>query len=143
MSEIQAAIGVAQLKKLPLFLKRRRENAEVLTERLENLGKLALPGEGEGLRHSWYLYTVRLIGANAGKRNKLVGKLNAKNIEARVYYETPIHMLPLYRETLGYKRGALPEAEKAARQVFSLPVHPKVSLEDLNYIADTLRKMLS
>jgi len=142
MSEIPASIGLAQLKKLPLFLEKRRKNAESLTEKLSMLGKLVLPRQPEEGKHSWYLYTVRLRGANAGKRNKVVEKLRAKNIEASIYYETPVHLLPLYRDSFGYKRGTLPETEKAARQVFSLPVHPKISPEDLDYIVENVKKVI-
>jgi len=142
MPEISASIGLAQLKKLPLFLEKRRKNAESLTEELSMLGRLALPREPERGKHSWYVYTVRLRGANAGKRNKVVEKLRAKNIEASIYYETPVHLLPLYRDSFGYKRGTLPETEKAARQVFSLPVHPKISPEDLDYIVENVKKVI-
>src|SRR5207249_7828834 len=68
MTELAAAIGQAQLKKLPGFLERRRKNAELATQKLEMSGKLILPKEPEGRRHAWYVYTVRLRGVNAAKR---------------------------------------------------------------------------
>ena len=142
MPEINAAIGNAQLKKLPNFIELRKKNAETLTEKLSTFGKLALPKEREDCKHAWYLYTVRLIGANAARRNRVVEKLRAKNIGATVYYETPVHLLPFYRESYGYGRGTLSETERAARQVFSLPVHPKVTTEDLEYMADILTKVI-
>ena len=142
MTELAAAMGVTQLKKLPEFLARRRENSRVMTEQLGVLGKLSLPNEPDNLRHAWYLYTVRLRGANAGKRNKTVEKLRNKNIEASVYYETPVHLLPLYREVSGSKRGMLPETERAARQVFSLPIHAGLAAEDVSYVADTVKKIV-
>jgi perosamine synthetase len=142
MSELSAAIGLAQLDKLPSFLEKRRKNAKLLTEILRSLKKLILPIEPEGRKHSWYLYTVRLKGANVAKRNKIVRKLREKGIEASVYYETPVHLLPFYEQEFGYKKGMYPECEKAARQVFSLPIHPKVSDEDIEYIADTLKRAL-
>jgi dTDP-4-amino-4,6-dideoxygalactose transaminase len=142
MTELAAAIGVAQLRKLPEFLEKRRGNSKVMTEQLGVSGKLALPNEPDGLRHAWYLYTVRLRGANAGRRNKIVEKIRNKNIEATVYYETPVHLLPLYREVSGSKRGMLPETERAARQVFSIPVHPGLPPEDASYVADTVKKIV-
>jgi len=142
MTEIMAAMGIAQLKKLPSFLERRRKNAEFLNERLKVLGKVIPPKEPEGRRHAWYLYTLRLRGANAGKRNKVVEKLRSKNIEAGVYYESPLHMLPLYRE-LSKSRRPLPETEKACRQVFSVPVHPKIDEPELDYIFETLKRVLA
>ena len=83
-----------------------------------------------------------VAGANAGKRNKVVEKLRSKNIEASVYYESPLHMLPLYRE-ISTSRRPIPETEKACRQVFSLPVHPKLSAAELEYIFETLKRVLT
>jgi len=143
MTEVCAAIGYAQLKKLPSFLEKRRRNAEIATEKLGMSGKLILPKEPEGRKHSWYLYTARLRGVNAAKRNKIVDRLWTKNIEAAVYYSTPVHSTPLYRDGNVAKRGRLPETEKASRQVFSLPVHPRVSESDIEYVAETLRKTIA
>jgi dTDP-4-amino-4,6-dideoxygalactose transaminase len=143
MPELAAAIGIVQLEKLPSFLEKRKKNAEAMTQQLSTSGKLVMPREPEGMKHSWYLYTVRLRGANAGKRNKIIERLQAKGIAATVYYETPVHMQPLYRDSLGYRKKALPETEKAARQVFSLPIHPKVDPDDVTYIAENVKKVTS
>jgi perosamine synthetase len=143
MTELAAAIGQAQLKKLPGFLERRRKNAELATQKLEMSGKLILPKEPEGRRHAWYVYTVRLRGVNAAKRNKIVDKLWNKNIEAAAYYSTPVHSTPFYRESNLARRGRLPETEKASRQVFSLPVHPRLGEEEMDYVAETLRKTIA
>ena len=143
MTEIAAAIGQAQLKKLPGFLERRRKNAELAAQKLEMTGKLILPKEPEGRKHAWYVYTVRLRGVNAAKRNKIVDKLWNKNIEAAVYYSTPVHSTPFYRESNLARRGRLPETEKASRQVFSLPVHPRLGEEEMEYVAETLRKTIA
>jgi perosamine synthetase len=142
MSELLAAIGLAQLRKLALFVEQRRKNARFLSEKIGVLGKVIRPKEPNGRKHAWYLYTLRLRGANAGKRNKIIEKLRSKNIEAAVYYESPLHLLPLYRDLLTTRRP-LPETEKACRQVFSIPVHPRLSEPELEYIFDTLKRVLS
>jgi dTDP-4-amino-4,6-dideoxygalactose transaminase len=142
MTELLAAVGTAQLKKLPSFLEKRRKNAEFLGEKLGVLGKVVPPKEPEGRKSAWYLYTLRLHGANAGKRNKVIEKLRSRNIEAAVYYESPLHLLPLYRERTTSRRP-LPETEKACRQVFSVPVHPRLAEAELNYIFDTLKRVLT
>jgi dTDP-4-amino-4,6-dideoxygalactose transaminase len=142
MTELAAAIGQAQLKKLPGFLEKRRKNAEIATEKLEMSGKLILPRETDGRKHAWYVYTVRLRGVNAAKRNKIVDKLWNKNIEAAVYYSTPVHSTPFYRDSNMARRGKLPETEKASRQVFSLPVHPRLGEEEIGYISETLRRLI-
>ncbi len=142
MTELCAAIGIAQLKKLPGFLEKRRENAELAAEKLGMSGKLILPKEPDGRKHAWYVYTVRLRGVNAAKRNKIVDKLWNKNIEAAVYYSTPVHSTPLYRDSNVSRKGRLPETERASRQVFSLPVHPGMEPEDIDYVSETLRKLI-
>jgi len=142
MTELLAAVGIAQLRKLPSFLERRRKNAQFFGEKLGMLGKVVTPKEPERRRSAWYLYTLRLRGANAGKRNKVVEKLRSRNIEAAVYYESPLHLLPLYRER-STSRRPLPETEKACRQVFSLPVHPRLTEPELEYIFDTLKRVLT
>jgi len=143
MNEILSAIGLVQLRKLPGFLEARRNNARVLSEKLGILGKVMPPKEPSGRKHAWYLYSLRLRGANAGKRNKVVERLRSKNIEGAVYYESPLHLLPLYRERALASRRPLPETEKACRQVFSVPVHPKLSNSELEYIFETLKRVLA
>ncbi|HDI12144.1 MAG TPA: DegT/DnrJ/EryC1/StrS family aminotransferase [Candidatus Bathyarchaeota archaeon] len=139
MPEIEAAIGYVQLKKLPNFLEKRRKNAEQLTKRLRECSELLLPNEPEGYRHSWYLYTVRLKNADAAKRNAFANQLRKRGIEVGIYYHTPIHMMDFYRQ-FGVCR--LPETERAAQQVLSLPVHPGVSEEQVNFIVENVVQLL-
>jgi perosamine synthetase len=140
MSEIQAAIGLVQLAKLPAFVAKRRENARRLTRVLAKTEKLQLPDEPKGGRHSWYLYTVRLKNATENTRNKIVDELRKKDIGAEVYYANPVHLMPYYRDSFGKRE--LPETEKAAKQVFSLPIHPSVTEEQVDYIGETLLQLL-
>ena len=140
MSEIQAAIGLVQLGKLPSFVAKRRENAKRLTRLLAKTERLQLPKETKDLQHSWYLYTVRLKNATVNERNKIVEELRRKDIGAEVYYVNPVHLMPYYRESFG--RRKLPETEKAAKQVFSLPIHPGVTEAQVGYIGKTLLNLL-
>ncbi|MBX5327877.1 MAG: DegT/DnrJ/EryC1/StrS aminotransferase family protein [Candidatus Bathyarchaeota archaeon] len=139
MPEIEAAIGCVQLKKLPKFVAQRRENARRLTEKLKKSKKLQLPKEPEGYKHSWYLYTVRMKNAKRKQRDKIVEELKQKGIGAIVCYMNPIHLMPYYRRLGKYR---LPETEKAANQVFSLPVHPGVTKEQIDFIATTVLHLL-
>jgi len=135
MPEIQAAIGCVQLKKLPSFLTKRGKNAKKLTEKLGQAKDLQLPKEPKGYKHSWYLYTVRMKRAKKEQRDKAVEELKRKGIGAEVYYMNPVHLMPYYRSFGKYR---LPETEKAARQVFSLPVHPGVTAEQIDFIGKTV-----
>lgn len=139
MPEIAAAIGCVQLKKLPALVARRRENAERLAKNLKKAKRLQLPEEPKGFKCSWYLYTVRLKNADRAKRDRLVEKLKQKGIGAFVCYVNPIHLMPYYRKFGKYR---LPETEKASKQVFSLPVHPGVTAEQIDFITDTVLDLL-
>jgi len=141
MTEIQAAIGCVQLKKLPAFLSKRRSNARRLTEILKKTEKLQLPQEPKNFGHSWYLYTVRLKDATERERDRIVEELKKEGIGAEVYYVNPVHLMPYYRNVFG--KFGLPETEEAAKQIMSLPVHPRVTEEQIDYIGKTLLHLLA
>jgi len=141
MTEIQAAIGCVQLKKLPAFLSKRRSNARRLTEILKKTEKLQLPEEPKNFGHSWYLYTVRLKDATERERDRIVEELKKEGIGAEVYYVNPVHLMPYYRNVFG--KFGLPETEEAAKQIMSLPVHPSVKEEQIDYIGQTLLHLLA
>jgi len=133
MPEMEAAIGLAQLERLPDFLRRRRRNARHLTEKLAASKRLVLPTEPEGYRHSWYLYTVRLRDGGRTERDRIVDELRKRGVGAAVYYDTPVHLMPYYRQ---FATGELCETEKASEQVFSLPIHPGVTSQQIEFIGD-------
>ncbi len=139
MPEIEAAIGLVQLKKLEEFLALRRRNASMLTELLAELESVQLPKEPSGRKHNWYLYTVSV---NPAIRDKILDSLRSAGIGATVYYPKPIHKIPLY-VSLGYSSFKLPRCEKAAQSVMSLPVHPQVREKEIEFIARTLKKSLT
>lgn len=135
MPEIEAAIGCVQLNKLPNFIEERRKNADRLTVKLSKIEQLKPPEEPKNCKNSWYLYTVRLKNANRTKRDTIVEQLKNKGIGAEVYYPHPIHLMPYYNR---FRKRRLPETEKASEQVFSLPVHPGVTVEQIDFISETL-----
>ncbi len=139
MSEIQAAIGVVQLEKLPGFVAKRRENAQHLTEILSKSQRLCLPNEPKGYKHSWYLYTVRLYKGEVNERDKILEELHKKGIGAEAYYVNPVHQMPYYHS---FGPCHLPETENAAKQVFSLPIHPGVTPEQTDFIGKTVLQLV-
>lgn len=139
MPEIEAAIGCVQLKRLPKFVSKRRSNAKRFTKDLGKAKKLQLPTEPRGFRSSWYLYTVRLKDGRKGTRDKIVAKLKQEDIGAEIYYVNPVHLMPFYHKFGKYR---LPETEKASRQVFSLPVHPGVTRKQVDFMSNTVLRLL-
>ncbi|MCH8948872.1 MAG: DegT/DnrJ/EryC1/StrS family aminotransferase [Chloroflexi bacterium] len=127
MTEIAAALGLAQLQKLDGWNERRRANAAWLSERLAGV---VTPRERPDARHVYQQYTVRVPD---GARNALRDSLREQEIEAIPYYERCLHQQPLYQK-LGIG-GSFPVAERAAQEVLSLPVHPALEKTDLEAIA--------
>jgi len=141
LPEIEAAIGLVQLGKLPKFLEARRKNAMFLMKELISVESLQMPVEYNGYKHSWYLFTVRLKGASSKIRNKMVRKLREEYVGAAVYYPIPIHKMPYYLELFG--KVNLPETEEAAQQVISLPVHPAIREVELDHIVNAVKKVVA
>jgi perosamine synthetase len=140
MTEIQAAIGIVQLRRLPDFLDKRTRNAQRLTKNLEKNEKIKLPPKLANRKPSWYLYTIRIKDATETKRNSVIKEMHDKGIGAEAYYPIPVHQMPYYRQNFG--KFKLPETEKAANQVLSLPIHPGVTEEQIDFIAQTLLSLL-
>ncbi|MEM1762159.1 MAG: DegT/DnrJ/EryC1/StrS family aminotransferase, partial [Candidatus Jordarchaeales archaeon] len=139
LTEINAAIGVAQMKKIGEFLAKRRRNAQMLTELLSDVGELSLPFERSNVKHAWNLYTVR-VKSGGDKRDEIVSLIRRRGVGATVYYPIPVHLTPLYRE-----RGfhvSLPSTELASRTVFSLPVHPSMTEGDVEKVASAVKDSL-
>jgi len=134
MSEVSAAILSAQLKKLNHFLEKRRRNAYALSKMLEGVDAV-LPSEHEGRASNWYLYTIRVRD-----RDRVLEHLRNHGVGATVYYRTPIHLYPYYRNLLGCVN--LPKTEQAAAEVISLPIHPAVSEAELEQIASSVKSAL-
>jgi dTDP-4-amino-4,6-dideoxygalactose transaminase len=126
MTDVSAAVGRVQLARLAERTERRRANAGVLDSLLEG-GGLGLPPVAEGARHVYHQYTVRVPG---GRREELAAHLAAAGVGSAVYYPTPIHRLQAFALELD-----LPETERAAAEVLSLPVHPTLRPADLERIA--------
>jgi dTDP-4-amino-4,6-dideoxygalactose transaminase len=110
-----------------------------LTEKLASSKNLQLPKETKDCKHSWYLYTVRLKNAGEKERNKVLEELRRREIGAEAYYVNPVHLMPYYIKFGKYK---LPETEKASKQVFSLPVHPGVTAEQINFVGNTVLHLI-
>jgi perosamine synthetase len=128
MTDMAAAIGRAQLEKLPGFVERRRENARLLSELLAD-APVATPVEPEHTTHSYHQYTVRVEN-----RDDLHERLAEKGIGSAVYYPEPIPHLAAY----DHDTSSVPVAERLSEEVLSLPVHPEVSRADIERIADAV-----
>ena len=131
MTSIAAAIGRAQLERLSEYTRRRREHATILTDALANAPGIETPVEPPDRRHVYHQYTVR-----CADREALRSRLSAAGIGTGVYYPTPIHRQPAYDDV----DRAFPVAERASREVLSLPVHPSLTAAEVRTVADRVRE---
>jgi dTDP-4-amino-4,6-dideoxygalactose transaminase len=131
MTDVHAAIGLEQLKKLDDFNAARQSNAEFYSAHIIGV---QTPKVSEGTEHVYHQYTIRVPN---GKRDLMLEHLKENEIGCGVYYPVPVHQQNYYTEKLDYKQS-LPESEKAAEEVLSLPVHPALSPSDLEQIVDAI-----
>ncbi len=136
LTEIAAALGLAQMPSIDARNDARRANAARLDELLRGAPGIVTPRELAGRRHVYHQYTIRAADATA--RAALQGRLRDRGIETATFYPTPIHRQPLYRR-LGYGDLDLPVSQRLAEQVLSLPVHPSLTPEDLEAIGRAVR----
>ncbi|MDO4241599.1 MAG: DegT/DnrJ/EryC1/StrS family aminotransferase [Microbacteriaceae bacterium] len=131
MTDIHAAIGREQLKKVGAWTQQRQRNAAFLNDELSKISGVTVPVVREGAEHVYHQYTIRV---DAGERDRLRDALRDEHqIGSGVYYPIPNHRLPsLAKFAPGLE---LPETERAAAEVLSLPVHPSLSEGDLERIA--------
>lgn len=141
LPELQSAIGLAQVKRIPEFLKKRKANAEYMKKHLSDLKNIDLPIEASWATHNWYLYTIRIPGPR--KRDKVQKILLEAKIGAAIYYEVPLHLTPIYRKLFQYKEGLMPVSEQAAKEVLSLPVHPALTEEEREWTMQQSRQALA
>lgn len=133
MTDISAAIGLVQLKRLSGFNSKRIENAEYITEHIKHIEGIDPPFVPKNVKHVFHQYTIRVKN---GKRDKVKDFLNNEGIGTGIHYPMPIYMQKLYRD-LGFKADCL-EAENAAKEVLSIPVNPYLSVEGLGKIISVL-----
>ena len=139
MTDIQAALGSAQLRRLEGFLARRREIAARYDEAFDGI-PLKTQKASYGAISAWHLYLVQVPDGTGAQRQRLFNELRAMGIGVNVHYK-PIHTQPYYLD-LGFRCGDFPNSEHYYAKVLSLPIHTSLSSNDQSYIIDKLRGML-
>ncbi|WP_067724755.1 UDP-4-amino-4,6-dideoxy-N-acetyl-beta-L-altrosamine transaminase [Oceanobacillus damuensis] len=142
MTDIQAALGLSQVKKLNTFLNKRREYAKKYTEAFIDVDAILTPYQQSDSNSSWHLYIIRfkLEKLNAD-RTEIFKALQKENIGVNVHY-IPVHLHPFYQQ-LGYEKGLCPNAEKLYQEIITLPLFPTMSEQDLNDVITGVKKVIS
>ena len=143
MTDIQASIGLCQLKKLEAFDRRRRAVVAQYHAAFGEDEALEIPVERPDVRHAWHLYVLRIrpellrIG-----RDQFVQELTRRNIGTSVHF-IPIHLHPYYRDKYGYAPTDLPVAVGNFERMLSLPLHPRLSDRDVSDVVDAVLDITS
>lgn len=135
LDSIQAAILRVKLPYLDEFNTRRRAIADIYDSYFKDIAALQVPARMPWSTHIFHQYTLRVL---SGKRDELRGYLQQRGVPAMVYYPAPLHLQPAYRSP-DYPEGSFPQAERLAREVISLPMHPFLSEDQIAYIAESVR----
>lgn len=133
LDTLQAAILLAKLPHLAAWSARRRDHAAHYTAALSAVGPVTPPVVEPNNEHIFHQYTMRVE-----RRDELQAHLKGKGIGSAVYYPVPLHLQNCFSH-LGYKPGRLPAAERAAREVLSLPIYPELSRAQQDYVIDGIR----
>lgn len=130
LSDLSAAVGLAQFRRLDELLRKRSEVAALYDERLRAIeGVTPLPPPRPGMTISWFMYVIRV----QGDRDRVAEKLAARGIPSRPYF-WPIHLQPPYRQRFGFEPGAYPHAEAAGNALLAIPFHGNLTIDDVDYV---------
>jgi len=141
MSDIQAAIGLHQLSKLDRLQKVREKYVQMYNDGFKDISEIMVPPQAENSKHAWHLYVIQLnldlINVN---RSKVISELSECNIGTSVHF-IPLHLHPFYRDKFAFNSG-FPNAEHAYERVISLPIYPAMSSEDVQYVIESVKRII-
>ncbi|NQU77399.1 DegT/DnrJ/EryC1/StrS family aminotransferase [Candidatus Falkowbacteria bacterium] len=137
LDTIQAAILKVKLKYLKQWNNSRRQIAEKYKEKLSTCGQITFPEETIKAKSIYHQFVIRVPN-----RDKVLEKLKELNIGAGIHYPIPLHLQPALK-FLNHKQGDFPNAEKASKEILSLPMFPELTDEQINYITENLTKIIN
>jgi len=141
LSDIQAAIGIHQLRKLDRFIERRVLYAGIYNRAFAGLGEVETPPDNPRCRHAWHLYILRLnLGRLTIDRAQFIRELRERGIGTSVHF-IPVPLHPFFAE-MSLAREACPQALDLYPRIVSLPLYPAMTEEDVHYVARCVREVL-
>jgi perosamine synthetase len=142
MTDMQAALGIVQLRRLDWVIKKKAAKATYYDRRIKDMfgGEVKTPYLAPYATHVYMFYSVRF--KNKEIREKAATKLDEKNVETRIAFP-PIHLQPLYKELFGYGEGYLSITEKVANTILCLPIYPHITQKTQEYVLSTMKETLT
>ena len=141
MNDIQAVLGLSQLKRVDQYVRHRREIAKFYNYELKNL-PITIPFQAPYSHSSYHLYPILIKNENNLKTQKQIfNELRGEGIAANLHY-TPVHRHPYY-EKLGFKKNDFPIAEDFHKKAISIPIYPTLTDQQKDHVVKTLKKVMS
>ncbi|MBU0898244.1 MAG: DegT/DnrJ/EryC1/StrS family aminotransferase [Nanoarchaeota archaeon] len=141
MTDMQAALGLHQLKKLDGFIETRQKNAELYTKLLSDVPGIKTPTVKDDIKHSWYIYTILIDGLKIN-RDEVIKALRAENIGTSVHF-IPLHLQPFFQKTYGYQKGDFPNAEYVYDRMISLPFFSHMTEKDIEDACSAIKRIVN
>jgi perosamine synthetase len=142
LSDINCALGIAQLSRIEEIKAKRRQVAKWYQEMLAEDDRLIVPGEGSGCDISWFVFVLRLAEKfSRRKRDRILEEMRGRGIEVGNYFP-PVHLQPFMVEQLGYKRGDFPVAESVCGSTIALPFYNNLTKDEVALVCKTLKQTL-
>lgn len=142
VSDINCALGLAQLERIDEILAKREKVAGLYNMRLKNIEEVIIPHFEKNKKISWFVYVVRLADKYSKEdRDLILNKIKEKHIGCSNYFP-PIHLQPFYRKIFGYKKGDFPITEKVSERTIALPFYNNLKEDQINYVCDNLIKII-
>jgi len=142
MTEMQAALGIAQLSRIREILRKRENVAKIYSQKLKNIPQIHIPFVAPWAKISWFVYVIQLNNNYSRKdRDKILKKLQKQGIECSNYFQ-PIHLQPFYKKLFNYKKGDFPITESISDRTIALPFYSDLKERQIDYIAKKLKECL-
>lgn len=143
MTDIQASLGIHQLKRLDEFIERRAHYATLYDQAFADLPEIETPLVRSNRKHAWHLYVLKLsVERLAIDRSQFIDQLRARNIGTSVHF-IPVHLHPHYKDRFGYQPGDLKNAEYLYDRILSLPLYPGMTEEDVQDVIGAVQDVIS
>lgn len=143
MFDLQAAIGLCQLRKVERFWQRRKQISQIYDQAFGELEEICILSCKPYARSAYHLYTLQIQPERAGlMRDEMLDALQQRGIGVGVHFRA-VHLHPYYREAFGFRRGMFPIAEQASDQILSIPLYPAMTDEDVQRVVSTVKAIIN
>jgi len=142
LSDINCALGIAQVERIDEILNKREKVAQMYNEQLKDIKEIEIPYVSPNIKMSWFVYVIRLSKKYTRQdRDTILQKLREKGIGCSNYF-SPIHLQPFYRKQFGYKEGDFPITEYVSARTIALPFYGNLTEKDIDYVVENFKYIL-